>query len=164
MSFSGILLFEKYSWCIRVIWILILFTELLQILSLAISGSRGLNKWQQAGPGRQELYDGSGIFISKVEINNIHTEASNRLTEILDKLLGHFNLQTLASQRESLDDTIVHACTGISALQLFSILSWLFYTLFRAIFIPLKSTYYLWCGTQQVVSLVNCFVPFQNRK
>lgn len=123
MSFSGILLFEKYSWCIRVIWILILFTELLQILSLAISGRRGLNKLQQAGPGRQELYDGSGIFISKVEINNIHTEAGKRPTEILDKLLGHFNLQTLASQRESLDDTIVHACTGISALQLFSILS-----------------------------------------
>ena len=81
--------------------------------------STNYNKHFQARPGRQELYDGSGVFISKVEINNIHTEAGKRPKEILNKLLGHFfYIQTLASQRESLDDTIVHACTGISALQL----------------------------------------------
>ena len=101
------------------------------------------NKHFHAGPGRQELYNGSGVFISKVEINNIHTEASKRPTEILNKLVGHFfDLQTLASQRESLDDTIVHACTGICAMQLFLILRF-FYTLFRAIFILLESTYFL---------------------
>ena len=82
------------------------------------------NKHFHAGPGGQEVYDGSGVFISKVEINNIRAEAGKRPTEILNKLLGHFfDLQTLASQRESLDDTIVHACTGICAVQLFLILS-----------------------------------------
>lgn len=49
---SDIFLFQKYSWCIRVIWILVLFTEFLQILSLAISGSRGHNKLQQTFPRR----------------------------------------------------------------------------------------------------------------
>lgn len=104
------------------------------------------NKHFHAGPGRQELYDGSGVFISKVEINNIHTEAGKQPTEILNKLLGHFfDLQTLASQRKSLDNTIVHACTGICALQPFAILPELFYTLFRAIFIYLKvlTTFYV---------------------
>ena len=58
------------------------------------------------GQGKQELYEGSGVYISKVEIQNIHIE-------MLNKLLGYFfDLQTLASQRESLDDKIVHACTG----------------------------------------------------
>lgn len=67
------------------------------------------------GPGRQELYDGSGVFISKVEIQNIHIEAGKRPTEILNKLLGYFfDLKTLASQRNNLNDTIVHACTGMS--------------------------------------------------
>ena len=65
------------------------------------------------GPGKQELYEGSGVYISKVEIQNIHIEAGKRPTEMLNKLLGYFfDLQTLASQRENLDDKIVHAFTG----------------------------------------------------
>ena len=67
------------------------------------------------GPGKQELYEGSGIFISKVEIQNIHIEAGKKPSEILNKLLGYFfDLRTLASQPKSLDDRIVHACIGMS--------------------------------------------------
>jgi len=65
------------------------------------------------GLGKQELYEGSGVYISKVEIQNIHIEAGKRPTEMLNKLLGYFfDLRTLASERENLDDKIVHACTG----------------------------------------------------
>ena len=70
------------------------------------------------GPGKQELYEGSGVYISKVEIQNIHIEAGKRPTEMLNKLLGNFfDLRTLASQRENLDDKIVLACSGMSRQQ-----------------------------------------------
>lgn len=42
------------------------------------------------GPGKQELYEGSGVFISTVEIQNIHIEAGKRPTEVLNKLVGFF--------------------------------------------------------------------------
>ena len=59
------------------------------------------------------LYEGSGVYISKVEIQNIHIEAGKRPTEMLNKLLGYFfDQHTLASQRENMDDNIVHVCTG----------------------------------------------------
>lgn len=67
------------------------------------------------GPGKQELYEGSGIFISKVEIQNIHIAAGKKPSEILNKLLGYFfDLRTLASQPKNLDDRIVNACIGMS--------------------------------------------------
>ena len=66
------------------------------------------------GTGKQDLYEGSGIFISKVEIQNIHIEAGKKPSEILNKFLGYFiYLRKLASQPKSLDDRIVHARIGM---------------------------------------------------
>lgn len=63
--------------------------------------------------GKQELYDGAGIYISSVEINNIHVDAGKRPSEILNKLLEYFfDLQTLAADPNQLNKTVTRACIG----------------------------------------------------
>ena len=93
--------------------------SLYDVLGLPLHPSNPTDRFLP-GPGKQELYEGSDIYISKVEIQNIHIEAGKKPTEMLNKLLGYyFDLQTLASQRNRLDDRIVHACTGMSITFIF---------------------------------------------
>ena len=43
-----------------------------------------------SAPGKQELYEGAGVYLSSVQLNSIHVDAGKKPTEILNKLLEHF--------------------------------------------------------------------------
>ena len=77
-----------------------------------------------AGSGKQELYAGSGIFISCVELHTILSKAIGKPQELLGQLVTYyFDDATLAKSvplqesragkdKEVLDQTIVHAIIG----------------------------------------------------